>query len=89
MNVAPKVCLVCMPFNNIHCPSIAMGTLKSVLARESVACLDIYANLELLKFCTADEIQRIISLDQHLIGDYIFSDAMAGVPASILERQEY
>lgn len=67
----PEVQLVCMPFAAVERPSIALGTLQSLLAQEKIDASSVYANLE---FC-----QQIgysaYRFWEDVLGDLVFASA--------------
>ncbi|MEI6450597.1 MAG: RiPP maturation radical SAM C-methyltransferase, partial [Actinomycetes bacterium] len=82
--------LVTMPFQHVRFPSLAVGLLKAILAREGFACRAVYANLRFaerlgLDLALLGERQWNVSY----LGDWLFQRALfpgAGVSAAELVR---
>jgi ribosomal peptide maturation radical SAM protein 1 len=67
----PEILLICMPFAAVERPSIAIGTLQSILAREGFETECVYANIA---FC--DEIgHAAYRFWEDALGDLVFATA--------------
>ena len=72
------VALLNLPFNNIHCPSTAIGILKAVLAQHGYSCDDYYFNLDFAELIGFNDYTGIQRFEKYLCGDYIFSGLLFG-----------
>jgi ribosomal peptide maturation radical SAM protein 1 len=84
----PRVLLAVMPFLSLKRPALGVSALKSELGRRGIAC-----DVRYLTFPFADRIgvadyQRIAQAipTHHLVGDWIFTDALYGPGFSDLAR---
>lgn len=70
------VTLVLMPFAALERPSLALGLLKSCLARAGISARVEYANLDFAEFSTLDLSQTIINRSpEFLLGEWVFAGA--------------
>jgi len=74
------VCLVNMPWAYIDMPLVSLSVLKATLREKNISCYVDYANIYFAATCDFEKYYTFErSYQAHLIGEFIFADAM-GMP---------
>ncbi len=86
----PDLVLVTMPFQHVQFPSLAVGLLKAILARDGFACRAVYANL---RFAELLGLEAALLGEREwagsFFGDWLFQRALfpgQGMPAGVWVR---